>query len=197
MQINVAQLLKEGTGATRTHDVDGCLCLENVSAGGPGQAGQESRVEGRATLTRAARGILLQGAFSCHVSLTCVRCLASFPHSAAFDVEEMFYPSTDILTGLPLALPDEDGSASFTIDAHHVLDTSEMIRQYSLLAIPMKPLCRADCAGLCPHCGANLNEGQCRCAQAPRSALAEALEHAQALDRARAAGRAKSRRKQG
>ncbi len=184
MQINVAQLLKEGTGAVRSFDVDDVLTLDEVSTG------QELGVKGQVTLTRAARAILLKGTFTCQVQVACGRCLALFPHSASFNVEEMFYPSIDILTGLTLALPDEDVSTSFTIDEHHILDTSEMIRQYCLLAIPMKPLCRADCAGLCPDCGANLNENKCHCVPGQRTALAEALDRAGVLQRVKATGRA-------
>jgi uncharacterized protein len=194
MQINVAQLLKEGTGATRTHDLDEILTPDDAST----QVDiQECRVAGRVSLTRAERGILLKGSFSCQTQLTCGRCLAFFPHSAAFSVEEMFYPSIDILTGLPQALPEEDTSSNFTIDEHHILDTSEMIRQYCLLAIPLKPLCRVDCAGLCPDCGANLNENKCQCVRGHRTALAVALEQAEALDRAQPLDRAKSQRKLG
>ena len=61
---------------------------------------------GQVSLTRAERGILLKGSFSCRTQLTCGRCLAFFPHSATLRVEEMFYPSMDILTGLPQALPE-------------------------------------------------------------------------------------------
>ena len=46
----------------------------------------------------------------------------------------------------------------------HMLELSEAVRQIALLAVPMKPLCRLDCAGLCPYCGANLNRGKCQCA---------------------------------
>jgi len=200
MQINVAQLLKEATGATRSHDVDDVLTQDEASSQDDASThveGQETRVEGRITLTRASRGILLKGSFTCQIQLACGRCLATFPHSAAFSVEEMFYPSLDILTGLPLQLPDEEAGTCFTIDEHHILDTSEMIRQYCLLAIPLKPLCRLDCAGLCPHCGANLNENKCQCTPHPRTALAEALKQAEALDRAQPLDRAKSRRKLG
>ncbi len=170
MQVNVAQLLKESTGATRTYDIDGVICADE---------GQECRVEGKVILTRAARGVLAKGSFTCQRHLTCGRCLNPFAYSSAFNVEEMFYPTIDILSGLPVALPDEDVANSFTIDEHHILDTSEMIRQYSLLATPMKPLCRVDCAGLCPECGANLNENKCHCVRSPRTALAEALEEAE------------------
>ena len=170
MQINVAQLLKESTGATRTYDVDEVINADD---------GQECPVQGKSVLTRASRGIFVNGSFTCQSQLTCGRCLSTFAHRSVFDVQEMFYPSIDILSGLPLALPDDDASTSFSIDEHHILDMSEMIRQYSLLAIPMKPLCRVDCAGLCPECGANLNENKCHCVRRPRTALAEALEEAE------------------
>ena len=64
-------------------------------------------------------------------------------------------------SGSLLSLPDEPGC--FTIDEHHILDLTEAVRQYALLALPMKPLCRQDCAGLCPTCGHNLNQGGCGC----------------------------------
>jgi uncharacterized protein len=171
MQTNVSQLLKESTGATRSYDIDGTVSSDDSN---------ECQVRGKVTLTRAARGILATGSFTCQSQVTCCRCLNSFDHSSAFEVEEMFYPSVDILSGLPVALPDDDASSSFAIDEHHILDMTEMIRQYSLLAIPMKPLCRVDCAGLCPECGANLNENSCRCVQRPRTALAQALDEAEA-----------------
>ena len=70
-------------------------------------------------------------------------------------------PTIDINTGAKLPEPDETGS--FTIDEHHILDLTEAIRQYRVMALPMKPLCREECAGLCPTCGKNLNTGPCDC----------------------------------
>jgi uncharacterized protein len=58
-------------------------------------------------------------------------------------------------------LPEEPGC--FTIDEYHVIDLTEAIRQYTLLALPMKLLCREVCAGLCSSCGHNLNQGPCNC----------------------------------
>jgi uncharacterized protein len=77
------------------------------------------------------------------------------------NIEEEYFPIIDVSSDTPLSLPGELGS--FTIDEHHVLDLTEAIRQYALLAVPMKPLCREDCAGLCPGCGRNLNQGGCDC----------------------------------
>lgn len=49
----------------------------------------------------------------------------------------------------------------------NVIDLSEDVRQTVLLAIPFKLLCREECRGLCPRCGANLNDRTCGCAEAP------------------------------
>ena len=43
------------------------------------------------------------------------------------------------------------------------IDISEDVRQYLLLAVPLKVLCREECKGLCPRCGVNLNQGHCEC----------------------------------
>ena len=63
---------------------------------------------------------------------------------------------------LPLSASVE--ADAFVIDESHVLDLGEAVRQYTLLALPMKPVCRETCAGLCPCCGTNLNHGPCGCA---------------------------------
>ncbi len=51
----------------------------------------------------------------------------------------------------------------FTFGNDRVLDLSEAVRQDILLNLPMQPLCKADCRGLCPTCGKNRNEGECGC----------------------------------
>jgi len=151
MQINVSQLLKESIGAKRNYQV-----AEIVdSAGSPGM------VEGEVRLLRTDRGILARGRLNTEVEVTCSRCLSLFRCPVAINIEEEYFPTTDVVSGARLSLPEE--SCSFTIDEHHILDLSEAIRQYALLSIPMKPLCREDCAGLCPHCGHNLNLGSCHC----------------------------------
>jgi len=148
MQINVSQLLKESIGAIRNYHV-----TEVVDSIG--------MVEGEVRLLRTDRGILARGTLKTKVEVTCSRCLNLFRCPIALNIEEEYFPTTDIVSGAPLSLPEEPGS--FTIDEHHILDLTEAIRQYALLAIPMKPLCREDCAGLCPHCGHNLNLGPCHC----------------------------------
>jgi uncharacterized protein len=74
---------------------------------------------------------------------------------------EQFYPTVEVVSGLPL--PPFDKEEIFPIDAHHLVDLTETLRQNVLLALPMVILCREDCQGLCPQCGHNLNLGPCEC----------------------------------
>ena len=153
MQINVSQLLKEPIGATRDYKVS-----EIVDVTGDGRM-----VQGEVKLLRTHRGILVRGVLRTEVELTCSRCLSPFNFPVTLNIGEEYIPTVDVVSGVPLSSPEEPGS--FIIDEHHVIDLTEAIRQYSLLAFPMKPLCREDCAGLCSNCGHNLNLGPCGCLQ--------------------------------
>ena len=151
MQINVSQQLKSPIGLMRDYELS-----ESVDI-----AGGVEMVEGGVRLIRTDRSILVRGTLHTEVAVTCSRCLILFRCPLTLDIEEEYFPTTDVVSGVRLSLPEEPGS--FTIDEHHVLDLTEAIRQYVLTAIPMKPLCREDCAGLCPHCGSSLNQGPCNC----------------------------------
>lgn len=133
--LNVAQLLKEPTGSTRSYDPS------EVIKGQP-----RGSLRGKIALVHTGQGILVQGELSAQVELVCGRCLRPFPYSLNFSFEEEFLPTIDVSSGLPLSLPEE--SEGFTIDSNHILDLGEVIRQYILLNLPMKPLCRPDCAGI-------------------------------------------------
>ncbi len=151
MQINVSQQLKEPIGSTRNYTVDEITDI----------AGNNSVVQGEVRLLRTDRGILAQSTLQTEIEFTCSRCLSPFGYPITLNIEEEYFPIADIISGAPLSLPEE--SSCFTIDAHHILDLTEAIRQYALLALPLKPLCVTDCAGLCPSCGHNLNQGACNC----------------------------------
>ncbi|MFC1950618.1 DUF177 domain-containing protein [Chloroflexota bacterium] len=151
MQINVSQQLKASIGSVQDYEVSG---IANISGG-------ESVVHGEVRLMRINRGILVKGELQTEVAVTCSRCLSLFSYPLTLNIEEEYFPSTDVISGTSLSLPEEPGC--FIIDEHHILDLTEAIRQYALLTISMKPLCREDCTGLCPKCGHNLNQGSCDC----------------------------------
>ncbi len=153
MQINVSQLLKESIGTTRDYGVGERIDISDN--------GDTSLIEGKISLLRTLRGILVKGVLNTGVELNCSRCLSLFHCPVSLNIEEEYIPVVDVESGAPLS-PAED-SASFTIDEHHILDLNEAIRQYTLLTIPIKPLCSDDCAGLCPNFGHNLNQGHCDC----------------------------------
>ena len=155
MQINVSQQLKASIGSVRNYDVDEAADI----------AGSASRVQGKVKLIRTHRSILVKGTLHTEAEVTCSRCLSPFSYPLTLNIEEEYFPITDIVSGASLPLAEEPGC--FIIDAHHVLDLTEAIQQYALLATPMKPLCRKDCAGLCPNCGHNLNQGPCHCLPQP------------------------------
>ncbi|MBI2836072.1 MAG: DUF177 domain-containing protein [Chloroflexi bacterium] len=155
LQINVAGLLKADVGTSRSYVLEDTVDIA------------ESRrlVKGEVTLLRIDRGILAKGTLTLSVDLTCSRCLSQFSFPMTFEFEEEYFPTIDIHTGN--ALPPQEDSDTFTINEQNVLDLTEAVRQYALLSVPMKPLCRPDCAGLCAACGRNLNAGPCGCP--PRS----------------------------
>ena len=153
IQINVSKLLKEPIGSIRNYEIGGTVDITGDGA--------SSKVQGEVGLTRTNRSILVKGTLYTEVEITCSRCLSLFSCPLTLSIEEEYFPIIEVSSGAPMSLPGEP--SSFTIDEHHVLDLTEAIRQYALLAIPMKPLCSDDCAGLRPNCGYNLNQGGGNC----------------------------------
>jgi uncharacterized protein len=148
MKINVAQLLKEPVGSVRDHVID-----EVGESGYP--------IRGKVQLLRTNRSILVRGRLETTDRYVCSRCLEEFDNPLDLEIEDEFFLVKDPLSELPVPPPGDSGA--FTIDENNILDLGEAVRQYSLLAQPMKPICREDCRGLCPQCGCNLNQETCDC----------------------------------
>jgi len=155
MRYNVAQLLKEPTGATRHYQLD-----EDVTGLDPHLV-PTSTLHGNITMLWTGTSILVTGRLVTRVETVCSRCLEPLEVALDIDVEEEFRPTVDIVTGRRLPVEEED--TALWIDAHHILDLTEVLRQNLLLALPSHPLCRENCAGICPECGQNLNEKACNC----------------------------------
>ncbi len=153
MRYNVAQLLKEPIGSTRSYELN-----ENLD----GPAPLEGQVHGQVSLVHTHQGILVTAEIEAPVALDCSRCVASFESPVWMTVEEEFFPIIDVNTGHRVPLPEE-ADAAFCIDASHILDLTEVLRQCLITGTPMKPLCQPQCRGLCRDCGANLNLEECGC----------------------------------
>jgi len=154
-QWNVAQLLKEPIGATRSFDVRATVLQD--------EAGIQQRTPliGRIVMLRTSEGVLVEGNLDGAVVVECSRCLRPVTVPVTVALEEEFKPTVDVLRGAYLHVDEED--AALLIDEHHILDLAEVLRQALLLETPMQVLCRPDCAGFCQSCGQDLNEGPCDC----------------------------------
>lgn len=159
---NVAQLLKAATGTIRRVEVD--ELDQDLAA----DLHLVSPTAGSLRLMRTTAGILVTGKLSHRVETTCSRCLETFVRTQTIEIDDEFLPVIDVNTGAPLPEP-EDGEA-FRLDAEHVLDLDEAIRQLALLEEPLNAICSEDCRGLCSECGANLNLGPCGCQQSGEGA---------------------------
>jgi len=155
MRFNVAQLLKRATGSSRHYEM-----RESIEGIDPGLIIREPLV-GQIEMVRTADGILVKGELTTAVELPCDRCLEPFTQKVGFKIEEEFHPTIDMSTGAQL--PYDYDEEEMRIDEHHILDLTELMRQSIFLALPMHPVCRVDCLGLCARCGQNLNEGPCDC----------------------------------
>ena len=153
MQYNVAQLLKEPTGATRSYQVE-----QRVT----GVPGITDRVRGQLNMLRTHQGILVNAQLDIESTVICSRCLGEFTRPSTLLIEEECFPAIDLHTGRKPSPPAAQEGA-FSIDDRHLLDLHEVLRQYVIADGPMKPLCRPGCLGLCQHCGVNLNQARCEC----------------------------------
>jgi uncharacterized protein len=93
--------------------------------------------------------------------MQCNRCLTLAPQQVEIRFTDEFHSRIEVNTGAPLPKPDEDDP--FYISELHMVDLGEALREYALLLLPMQPLCKPDCKGLCPICGVDRNVEQCAC----------------------------------
>jgi uncharacterized protein len=149
MRINVGQLLKETVGSSRSYKIDTVIDEEGIDS-----------VTGEVRLTRTNRSILVAGTMTAKITGICGRCLNQAGCTFTFDLEEEFFPRVNVLDGSVSPGEPDDSNA---IDNDNMLNLTDVIRQYTLLSMPTKLLCHQECAGLCPFCGQDLNQGQCQC----------------------------------
>jgi uncharacterized protein len=105
--------------------------------------------------------IHITGHLETRLELTCARCLepVNQPLSADFDLR--YRPVAAIAREEEISLSEEESEMGFY--QGDGLFFADVLAEQVHLALPMKTLCREDCRGLCPTCGANLNLGSCGC----------------------------------
>ncbi len=99
---------------------------------------------------RTPQGLVVTGSFSGITGLECARCLKAFEDRLHWDMTELYAFTEKSVSESGLMVPE---------DAQ--LDLEPIIRDYALLEIPISPVCKPDCRGLCPVCGQDLNIRDC------------------------------------
>ena len=113
------------------------------------------------------------------LELDCSRCLEPFSLPIDFAFDQRYLPMSEASTAAEREVPEEDLQTSYYRE--DAIDLNELMREQFYLVLPMKPLCREDCHGLCPVCGTNLNRGTCACPREwedPRMAVLRKLRDA-------------------
>lgn len=141
VEFNVAQLMKEATGARREYALDdGIDDLDDGLA-------PLSNLTGKLELLRIHSGVLASGDFRVTLSLQCGRCLEAVTQEVAVRFAESFRPLTDVQTGRFLPPEEFEGQAedltdeALLIDAQHILDITEVVRQNIWLSVPIVAAC--------------------------------------------------------
>ena len=108
-------------------------------------------------LEKTARQLFLRVEVSSGGLFTCDRCLDEFPREMATS-----FSITYVMDGRSAEGLDKEEVQVLSPDTN-IIDIGDDVRQYAMLALPQKLLCREDCAGLCPTCGVNKNRTPCSC----------------------------------
>lgn len=143
LRLNVGLLISSPIGTSRNFTFD----FEKM------RLGEDLTVRefvGLARFDRTPQGLLLQGDFEAASDVECVRCLEPFEQALQWTCTDLYAFDQRNITESNLLVP-EDGQ----------IDLEPLMREYALLEFPIQPLCKADCKGLCPVCGGNLNETDC------------------------------------
>lgn len=139
-------------------------------------------ITGEMTFSNTGRTIDVRGKFKTTIEVECARCLRAYGMPVEMPIEEELP-----LEGQPWEpeqpqegedeLPEDEKDPLFV---DNIFDLQEYFRQLIVVSVPIKPLCEEACKGLCPHCGANLNDGPCECppevADTPFAVLSSLVE---------------------
>ena len=168
MIFNVSGLITGPAGGARQYDLDG----EFLDT----EYGEFRDISGPVELLHTGRTVLATAEVSGYTASSCARCLDPALIELRTTIEQEYYPVNASLMDIG-PFPTEPEDQVFLIDERNFVDLGEAVRQSLTSVIPMAPLCRDDCKGLCSTCSARLDSEPCGCEESivnPQwSALAE------------------------
>lgn len=130
--------------------------------------------KGTVFLKVTPKGLIVKGDLECAVYLHCARCLKGFEMPIKESFELVYLMPKDAPHEEEVRLSSDEMDVAFL--EGDIFDLDQLLSERVWLSIPMKPLCRENCKGLCPICGKDLNEGQCECRQERIDPRFEALK---------------------
>lgn len=154
MIINVAPLLKQPVGTTADFRIAEDPIDPRGENGGLSEA-NVTAVDARVTATHTNPGAYFAGDADARLTVECSRCLRSFETAVHAEFAEQYYATIGVEHGESLAEAPRDAK---TIDTSFNVDITPLLREEIILAMPLAPLHRPDCKGLCPVCGRDLND---------------------------------------
>jgi uncharacterized protein len=116
-------------------------------------------------LVKATDAISATGRITVQGTFECGRCLRRFAAPLDVPVATQFLQAPPPLLPGEHRMPTEEAENYYYRDEVLILD--DLVRQEVILAVPFSPQCRAECRGLCPQCGQDLNAETCSCAPPP------------------------------
>ena len=128
----------------------------------------------RLSITNVENQYILKGRATTHAQTRCVKCLQEF----GLRVEEEIGWAVQAVSDPALIADQEEAEDFWFIDRNeNHLEIGPRVRETILISLPANPLCRPDCRGLCPHCGADLNQGPCGCGEKETDGRWTPLQH--------------------
>lgn len=100
------------------------------------------------------------GAAVCEADLECSRCLEPYRNTLEGEID---FSIREVTNDRELNLDELPENELIVPSNATEVDITKPVREALVLALPLKPLCRDDCRGLCPQCGVNRNENTCEC----------------------------------
>ncbi len=123
--------------------------------------GFDGPLECRLEISRAEIKFILDGSISGYALVPCDRCLEPYRHQLDFEFRLFLSALISDPDQSETELSEDDMLVQF-VDGSKI-DLDDIVREQIYISLPMKSLCREDCAGLCPVCGTDLNKKMCEC----------------------------------
>jgi uncharacterized protein len=120
--------------------------------------------------------IRVEGQVDLDVNQVCSRCLSNFDAHIR-SIFTIFYTKASAAIQLDEEVELGERELVSAVYEGDEIDVSGEVAEHVLMELPIKPLCREECSGLCPHCGIDLNSGSCSCKEQKSGLAFSALKN--------------------